>query len=138
MYFIARNGLLGPKSLQKNMKGKLPARDQTDLFRSRLYSIIMPKHELCQLARETDWDWLDEEFDPYYAKDGRPSIPVRTMVGMLLLKQLYNESDESVIARWMIGNILLARSIFSTSLRLIQRTLSTFESGWENRGWRKF
>ena len=83
------------------MKGKLPKVDQSDLFRSRLSSIISTNHELCQLAHEIDWAWLDEEFDKYCSKEGRPSIPVRKMVGLLLLKQMYNESDESVIDRWI-------------------------------------
>ncbi|MEL6140274.1 MAG: IS5 family transposase [Bacteroidota bacterium] len=83
------------------MKGKLPKVDQSDLFRSRLSSIISPRHELCQLAAEIDWEWLDAEFDKYYSNEGRPSIPVRKIVGLLLLKQMYNESDESVIDRWI-------------------------------------
>lgn len=83
------------------MKGKLPKVVQSDLFRSRLSSIISPNHELCQLAAQVDWDWLDREFDKYYSKEGRPSVPVRKMVGLLLLKQMYNESDESVIDRWI-------------------------------------
>ena len=83
------------------MKGSLPNEDQTDLFRNRLTSIISLDHELCRLAEEIDWQWIDAELDGYYAREGRPSIPVRTMVGMLLLKRMYDQSDESVLARWI-------------------------------------
>ena len=83
------------------MKGSLPDERQGDLFRSRLDSILSLEHELCKLADELDWDWLDEELSVYYSDEGRPSIPVRTIAGMLLLKQMFNESDESVIRRWV-------------------------------------
>lgn len=29
------------------------------------------------------------------------SVPIRTMVGMLLLKSIYNLSDKGVVARWL-------------------------------------
>ena len=83
------------------MKGSLREERQGDLFRSRLDSILSMNHEICQLANELDWDWLDEELSEYYSNEGRPSIPVRTMGGMLLLKQMFNESDESVLRRWV-------------------------------------
>lgn len=75
--------------------------DGADLFRSGLDSIINPNHELVLLSKEVDWQWIEEQFKGYYAKDGRPSVPIRKMVGLLLLKQLFNESDESVIDRWV-------------------------------------
>jgi IS5 family transposase len=83
------------------MKGSLPDERQGDLFRSRLDSILSLEHELCKLADELDWGWLDEELSVYYSAEGRPSIPVRTIAGMLLLKQMFNESDELVIRRWV-------------------------------------
>ncbi|MEM6349111.1 MAG: IS5 family transposase [Bacteroidota bacterium] len=83
------------------MKGSLPDERQGDLFRSRLDSILSLDHELCRLTNELDWDWLDEELSVYYSHEGRPSIPVRTIGGMLLLKQMFNESDESVLRRWV-------------------------------------
>ena len=80
--------------------GKLPA-DKGDLFRSRLDSIINMNHELVRLSHELDWVWLEEQLGSYYADQGRPSIPVRKIAGLLLLKQLHKESDESVIDRWI-------------------------------------
>jgi len=37
----------------------------------------------------------------YYSEEGRPAKPVRLMVGMLLLKQMYDQSDEDVVERWV-------------------------------------
>lgn len=83
------------------MKGKIKPQDQIELFKSRLDNMIDIEHQLCVLAREIDWNWIDQEFSDLYADQGRPSVPVRTMVGMLLLKHLYDQSDESVLARWV-------------------------------------
>lgn len=82
------------------MLGKLP-QDKGDLFRSRLDSLIDMQHELVILSQELDWAWIEQELQPYYSKEGRPSVPIRMIVGMLLLKQMYNQSDESVIDRWI-------------------------------------
>ena len=82
------------------MLGKLPL-DKGDLFRARLDSIINLNHELVRLSNELDWGWLEGQLEPFYAVQGRPSIPVRQIAGLLLLKQMFNQSDESVIDRWI-------------------------------------
>lgn len=71
---------------------KLPI-PQIEMFKIVLTSFIHPEHELCLLAKKIDWKNLDEEFTPLYGKVGRPSIPIRTIVGLLLLKQMYNLGD---------------------------------------------
>ena len=83
------------------MLGKKPENPQGELFRSRLDQIISPQHELAVLAHQIDWDWIEQELSVYYSDKGRPSVAIRTMVGMLLLKQLYNQGDETVLQRWM-------------------------------------
>ncbi|MCB0694743.1 MAG: IS5 family transposase [Saprospiraceae bacterium] len=67
----------------------------------RLDQMVNMNHELIILSKEVDWNWIENELKDSYSEEGRPSIPIRTMVGMLLLKQLYNQSDESVLARWV-------------------------------------
>lgn len=67
----------------------------------RLETLIDMNHELAVLSKELDWKWLEEELSPFYADQGRPSVPIRKIAGLLILKQLFNESDESVIARWI-------------------------------------
>ena len=83
------------------MLKKLPAQPQLEMFKTVLSSFINPQHELCLLSKEIDWDFLEKEFAPLYGEVGRPSIPIRTIVGLLLLKQIYNLGDETVMERYI-------------------------------------
>jgi transposase, IS5 family len=71
-----------------------------DLFRSRLTNIINMRHPLVHLSRLIDWDRLEPHFAPFYSEHGRPSHPVRLMVGLHLLKHIKGLSDEGVCAEW--------------------------------------
>jgi len=71
------------------------------MFKTVLTSFIHPEHELCHLAKKIDWKSLEEEFGPLYGKVGRPSVPIRTIVGLLLLKQMYSLGDETVVERYL-------------------------------------
>ena len=55
---------------------------------------------LIQLADTIPWSKFEEEFKKYYTGEGRPPKPIRLMVGILLLKQLKNLSDESIVEHW--------------------------------------
>lgn len=59
-----------------------------------------PRHPLRKLGDRIPWGSFEEAFAEYYSAEGRPAKPVRLMVGLLLLKQMYSESDESVVERW--------------------------------------
>jgi len=84
------------------MRPKKPETTRSgDLFRARLDQIINLKHELAQLAGKIDWDFLDGEIAPLYSDKGRPGIPTRFAIGLLLLKQIYGLSDEGVCERWV-------------------------------------
>jgi len=83
------------------MLKKLPVQPQLEMFKTVLASFINHQHELCLLAKEIDWDYLEKEFAPLYGEVGRPSIPIRTIVGLLLLKQIYNLGDETVMERYI-------------------------------------
>ena len=72
------------------------------IFEVALESFIDMNHELVLLSKQIDWAEVESDFAEYYCADnGRPSIPIRTMVGMMLLKNIYNLSDEGVVARWV-------------------------------------
>jgi hypothetical protein len=73
------------------MRPKKPETTRSaDLFRARLDQIINLKQELAQLAGQVDWDFIDSEIAPLYSSDkGRPGIPTRFAIGLLLLKQIY-------------------------------------------------
>jgi transposase, IS5 family len=81
--------------------GKPERTGEQDLFRARLDQIINMKHELVRLAQTIDWDWIDGELADCFSEEGRPGLPSRFMVGLLLLKQTYGLSDEQVCDRWV-------------------------------------
>ena len=55
---------------------------------------------LIALADTIHWDAFEESFAKYYSDEGRPAKPIRLMVGLLILKQLENLSDESIVLQW--------------------------------------
>jgi transposase, IS5 family len=81
------------------MLKKLPVQPHLEMFKTVLTSFIHPEHEPCHLAKKIDWKSLEDEFAPLCGKVGRPAIPIRTIVGLLLLKQMYDLGDETVVER---------------------------------------
>jgi len=55
---------------------------------------------LIALADTINWETFDESFEKYYHEDGRPAKPIRLMVGLLILKQLKDLSDEEMVIQW--------------------------------------
>lgn len=75
---------------------------QCELFGARLNDLLNPDHPLYVLAERIDWSQFDAAIDACYAEDiGRPGVDTRMMVGLLYLKHAFDESDESVVARWV-------------------------------------
>ena len=87
------------KNLQYDRKNKHDAR--LNIFQTPLVDFINKEHELCLLSHKIDWKDVEKEFSLYYCLDnGRPSVPIRKIVGVLLLKSIFNQSDEAVVDRW--------------------------------------
>jgi IS5 family transposase len=82
------------------MVGKLQE-NHRELFRTRLEDLINSGHELALLANKIDWQYFEDEFSGYYSDKGAPSVPIRTMVGCLMLKHLYNLGDERIPEYWV-------------------------------------
>ncbi len=58
-------------------------------------------HSLFQLAKTIQWQVFEEAFAKHYsATMGAPAKPIRLMVSLLILKQLRNLSDESIVEQW--------------------------------------
>ena len=75
---------------------------QGDLFRSQLDQILNRKHPLFLLANQIDWTFFDSEFGQLFVENfGRPGLPTRLIVGLHYLKHAFNESDESVVGRFL-------------------------------------
>jgi transposase, IS5 family len=75
---------------------------QCELFGARLSELLNPEHPLYVLAERIDWPKFDSAIDACYADElGRPGVNTRLMVGLLYLKHAFDESDESLVARWV-------------------------------------
>jgi IS5 family transposase len=83
------------------MKGTAPDPSQLHLLRQPLEDLINPKHPLCKLAKRIPWQEIEHHFSGLYGTTGRPAKSIRLMVSLLIVKQLYNLSDESVVERWV-------------------------------------
>jgi len=78
------------------------ATPQCELFGAQLRELLNPKHPLYVLAERIDWLEFDAAIDACYAEDiGRPGVNTRLMVGLVYLKHAFDESDESLVARWV-------------------------------------
>lgn len=63
---------------------------------------LNPKHHLVILAKKIPWDLLEEELEGFYNKKmGRPAKRIRLMVGLMILKQMENLSDERTVEAWV-------------------------------------
>ena len=82
------------------MIGKSANQNQVDFFQPLLKDFIDLSHELVLLSDKIDWNYFDKEFSKYYSNTGQPAMPIRLMVGSLLLKRIYNLSDERVCETW--------------------------------------
>lgn len=82
------------------MLGKSGNQDQKNLFFPLLKEFINPDHELVQLSNKMQWKELEDEFSVLYSKTGTPSKPIPLMTGLLILKQMYDLGDETVIESW--------------------------------------
>ena len=77
-------------------------RGSFELFQSHFDQMLDPSHELVVLAGKIDWPSLDAAFVDCYRPDiGAPAKAIRLMAGLQYLKYAFNESDESVVARWI-------------------------------------
>jgi len=85
------------------MLGKGPTQNQRNLFRPQLSDFINLNHELVLLSAKIDWQYFEDSFSVYYSHTGKPSMPIRLMVGSLLLKRIYNLGDETLCEAWAMN-----------------------------------
>ena len=82
------------------MKSNSPSQGQKSLFTTDLIDCLNPNNRLYQLSQRLPWLEIENDFECYYSNMGQPAKPIRLMVGLLILKQLENLSDEVVVERW--------------------------------------
>jgi len=79
---------------------QLPSQEPDGLFKTPLERFINRDQPLVLLADQIDWDRLGARVETRFSQEGRPGVPSRFMLGMLLLKSIENLSDEDLFARW--------------------------------------
>ena len=88
------------------MLGTLEKTPQLDIFREPLRHIIREDDELVQLAESIEWDRIISSLSIHYSPDkGRRGIPIRKLAGLLILKKIFDCSDESILRQYT-GNPL--------------------------------
>lgn len=81
---------------------KAGSEGQIDLFGTRLADLLNSEHPLFVLADRIDWPRFEAKFGVHFADaSGRPALPTRLMVGLEYLKYTLNESDESVVDKFV-------------------------------------
>jgi len=83
------------------MKGNPKNSDQKSFLYEGLSEILNPRHPLYQLAGKIPWNVFEKQFADLYIDFGRPAKPIRLMVSLLMLKQIFDLSDEQLARRWM-------------------------------------
>ena len=98
------------------MKGKPPDQSSLNLFEPLLRQVVSRDHPLIIFADNFPWSDLESEYSVLYSEKGAPSKPVRLMAGLLILKQIFNGTDEGVViecARDACFQYLCGGSIFN-------------------------
>lgn len=85
------------------MIGKSPNQNQKNIFQPLLKEFIDMSHELVLLADKIDWKYFEVEFSKHYSNTGQPGMPIRLMVGCLMLKRLENLGDETLVQAWVMN-----------------------------------
>ena len=67
------------------------------MYETLFSDVLNPEHELLRAAGIIDWDGLHEVLSGYGSPLGRQGKPIRLMVGIHILKHLYNCSDERAV-----------------------------------------
>lgn len=84
------------------MKPKKINNSQGRLFEQRLSEQLNPTHEFYMLAEMIDWDYYEKEFGSFYSENNsREPKPIRLMVGLIMLQNMFNLSDKIVVRNWL-------------------------------------
>ena len=73
---------------------------QKSLFSGTFMEMLDTNDSLIVLANNYPWSKLENYLCQFYSGIGRPPKPIRLMVGLLLLKQMENLSDENLILQY--------------------------------------
>lgn len=72
-----------------------------DLFSMTLRRVISMDHPLVLLAEKIDWEKLHLAVADSFSDEGCPAKDSRLVLGLLMLKAMFNVSDERVLELWL-------------------------------------
>ena len=73
------------------------AQIQGNLVLPQLSSMLDSKNELYQLSNQIDWNSMQDQISVNYSEKGRPSIPIRCLIGLQIVKFFKGLSDRAVL-----------------------------------------
>ena len=74
---------------------------QLDMFEVPMNKYINLDHDLITAGDSINWVELEKEFRSYYSDRGRPSVTLRKIIGLCLLKSRFKTSDEKSLNIWL-------------------------------------
>jgi len=83
------------------MKAKKKSGYQGSFLQPTLREQLDARQPIYKLGEKIPWKDFETEFGSFYSEEGRPAKPIRLMVGLLLLKQMHNLGDETVVEQWV-------------------------------------
>lgn len=87
------------------MRAKKKPTHQLNFLAPTLKEQLNPRQELYLLTQEMDWGYFEQEFAPLYSDKGRPAHSIRLMSSLLILKAIYNLSDEDLVEKHWEMNV---------------------------------
>ena len=79
------------------MVGEGDPQGQQGVFGNDRARMLDPNNRLSVLARRIPWEAISADLPGYYKNDGRPSLPIRLMAGLTILKHTFDLSDEDAV-----------------------------------------
>ena len=90
------------KPCKKMTKPRTINTSQEHLFRNRLSTQLNQQHSLMQLTHLINWTALEKDFAELFPSTiGHPPLPIRLVVGILMLQHINGLSDEEVVKKWV-------------------------------------
>lgn len=121
MTFSTRNSKLDLRFLVE-IRVKMRTISPIDTPQSGFFDILSQldvDDPLLVLGRAIDWSTLEQSLSVHYSDRGRAAKPIRLMCGLLILKQLYDLSDENVVVQWKLNpyyQVFCGEASFQTRL----------------------
>ena len=118
--------MIGQQSTQRSFLG------------TALKGMLSPANKWVILANKIPWQRIEDELSKYYCQEnGRPSLSIRRMTGLLLIKQIENISDERLVDMWrenVYWQYFCGQMEFQQSAPCVASELSMFRKRIGNEG----